>query len=189
MSRPGDLWRLGPHRVLCAAATRTDSYAILMEGEEARAVLTDIPFNVPMQGHVSSGGHREFVMAAGEMSIEAFRGFMDRWFLAASEVVEGGVLGSFIDWRSISPLIAAGEIAGLTLLNLAVWSKINAGMGSLWRSVQVPVRGGAGVSLAQIAGDRRSELDRPAADCLIAHLHTAAAMSSSTSRRLRLKRK
>jgi len=50
-----------------------------MGTERAAAVFTDPPYNVPVDGHVSGLGkihHREFVMAAGEMTPEAFAEFL-----------------------------------------------------------------------------------------------------------------
>ena len=55
VSRPGDVWRLGRHRLLQGDARRPESYAELMAtGESARLVLTDVPFNVAIRGHVTS---------------------------------------------------------------------------------------------------------------------------------------
>jgi DNA modification methylase len=47
---------------------------------------------------------------------------------------EGGLLGTFIDWRGYATANAAATKLGLTPLNLVVWRKTNAGMGSLYRS-------------------------------------------------------
>lgn len=68
VSRIGDLWLLGEHRLLCGDATQATSYEALMNGERARMVFTDPPYNVPINGHVSGLGsvrHREFAMASG----------------------------------------------------------------------------------------------------------------------------
>ncbi|WP_286758172.1 site-specific DNA-methyltransferase [Ralstonia sp. RL] len=46
VSRPGDVWLLGPHRLLCGDATVADSYARLLAGEPADMVFTDPPYNV-----------------------------------------------------------------------------------------------------------------------------------------------
>lgn len=46
VSRPGDLWVLGEHRVLCGDATDPESYARLLEGERADMVFIDPPYNV-----------------------------------------------------------------------------------------------------------------------------------------------
>ena len=53
---------------------------------------------------------------------------------AGHHLVEGGVVGTFIDWRGYPTVHAAAIASGLDPLNLVVWSKTNAGMGSLYRS-------------------------------------------------------
>jgi DNA modification methylase len=47
---------------------------------------------------------------------------------------EGGLLGTFIDWRGFPTANAAARRLGLAPLNLIVWAKTNGGMGSLYRS-------------------------------------------------------
>ena len=137
ISRTDDLWLLGEHRLLQGDARDPAAYArILDEGELASLVLTDEPFNVPNVGHVtSSGHHREFAMANGEMSAEDFMAFNHAWMSAATgRLVDGGLMATFIDWRSIELVLACGRQLGLPLLNLVVWAKSNGGQGSLWRS-------------------------------------------------------
>lgn len=71
VSRRGDLWRIGPHAVLCVDATKPESYERLLGDLRAQLVFTDPPYNVPIRGHVSGLGkvqHQEFAMASGEMS-------------------------------------------------------------------------------------------------------------------------
>jgi hypothetical protein len=87
----------------------------LMEGDElARLVLTDEPYNVPIVGHVTSGGHREFAMASGEMSDAEFRAFNEAWMIAALPCLcDGGVFGTFIDWRGCPTVNAAAVTLGL----------------------------------------------------------------------------
>lgn len=46
VSRPGDVWILGGHRLLCGDATVADSYERLLVGEPADMVFTDPPYNV-----------------------------------------------------------------------------------------------------------------------------------------------
>ncbi|MBZ0215921.1 MAG: ParB/Srx family N-terminal domain-containing protein, partial [Fimbriimonadaceae bacterium] len=61
--QPGDLWQLGPHRLICGDALDPGTVGILMNGEKARMVFTDPPYNVPIDGHVGGSGqikHREF---------------------------------------------------------------------------------------------------------------------------------
>ena len=101
----------------------------------ARLVLTDEPYNVPIRGHVTGGPHREFAMASGEMSASEFFAFNLAWMKAALDrLVDGGLFGAFIDWRGLPTVHAAATQLGLIPLNLVVWAKSNAGMGSLYRS-------------------------------------------------------
>ena len=79
VSRLGDLWLLGDHKLICADACDEASYVELMDGEPARVVFTDPPYNVPIDGHVGGLGavkHREFKMASGEMSPAEFEQFL-----------------------------------------------------------------------------------------------------------------
>ena len=46
VSQPGDVWELGPHRVMCGDATSPTDIARLMNGEKADLVFTDPPYNV-----------------------------------------------------------------------------------------------------------------------------------------------
>jgi DNA modification methylase len=98
-------------------------------------VLTDQPYNVKIAGNVTRGNHREFAMASGEMSDEGFFDFNLDWMKgAAAYLRDGGIFGTFIDWRGAPTVAAAAARVGLTPLNLIVWAKTNAGMGSLYRS-------------------------------------------------------
>jgi len=81
VSKCGDLWLLGPHRVLCGDALEQDSFSVLMQGQKAVAAFVDPPFNVKINGHVGGLGkikHREFPMASGEMSEAEFSNFLTR---------------------------------------------------------------------------------------------------------------
>ena len=50
ISRPGDLWILGEHRLLCGDSTNTDDVARLMDGQKAHLVNTDPPYGVAYVG-------------------------------------------------------------------------------------------------------------------------------------------
>ena len=136
IARPGDVFRLGEHRIICGDATDPAILGRLMEGDApVRLILTDEPYNVRIAGNVTGGKHREFAMASGEMSNKEYLHFNVGWIGAAlPHVCDGGVFGTFIDWRGYPIVAAAAAQLGLTPLNLIVWAKTNAGMGSLYRS-------------------------------------------------------
>ena len=74
-------------------------------------------------------------MASGEMTEAEFRAFLAAALLQpVANLPAGGVAMVCMDWRHIGELIAAGEAAGLELINLCVWNKTNGGMGGLYRS-------------------------------------------------------
>ena len=138
VSRLGDMWLLGEHRILCGDATKAESYELLMGGERARMVFTDPPYNVPINGHVCGLGsvkHREFAMASGEMSHEEFTAFL-RTVMEhlAAHSVNGSIHYHCMDWRHIGEILEAGAAAYDEFKNLCVWAKDNGGMGAFYRS-------------------------------------------------------
>ena len=132
----GDIFQLGPHRIVCGDATDPVVLARLLEGDApARLVLTDEPYNVKVAGNVTRGDHREFAMASGEMTDAEFLAFNRAWIASLLPYLcDGGILGTFIDWRGLPTVHSAVGNLGLVPLNLIVWAKTNAGMGSLYRS-------------------------------------------------------
>jgi DNA modification methylase len=134
----GELWQLGRHRLLCADALERASYTRLMGSEKAVLVVTDPPYNVPIRGHVSGLGkigHREFVQGSGELTENDFTRFLARAFRQMADFSKNGSLHFvFMDWRHLPELMGAGRSIYDDWLNLCVWAKSNAGMGSLYRS-------------------------------------------------------
>ena len=136
--RPGDIWQLGPHRLICGSSLDVETVASLMAGEKARMVFTDPPYNVPIDGHVGGLGkvrHREFAMASGEMTKAEFIAFLKTAFenLAASSL-DGSIHFICMDWRHMDEVQKAGEGVYAELKNLIVWVKDNGGMGTFYRS-------------------------------------------------------
>jgi DNA modification methylase len=136
VARIGDVFALGLHRLVCGSATAPETVRQLMQGDPpARLVLTDEPYNVKISGHVTGGQHREFAMASGEMTDAEFLAFNGVWMAAVLPCLcDGGIFGTFIDWRGLATVDSAAAKVGLVPLNLIVWTKTNAGMGSLYRS-------------------------------------------------------
>lgn len=138
VTQPGDIWILEKHRVICADARQAESYMRLMEGAQARMSFADPPYNVPIDGHASGLGgtkHREFAMAAGEMSDTEFEAFLRE---ASARVYDNALDGSLhficMDWRGMAQLLNATRPIYDEQLNLCVWNKPRPGMGSFYRS-------------------------------------------------------
>lgn len=138
VSKAGDLWLLGRHKLLCGDALCSESLDRLMGSEVADLLFTDPPYNVKISGNVCGLGsvkHREFAMASGEMSEEGFTTFLSTALgHAADRLRDGAIAYVCMDWRHIRELLVAGERAFSEFKNLCVWNKTNAGMGTFYRS-------------------------------------------------------
>ena len=135
VAQRGDVFLLGEHMVTCGDSTDPQVLRKIMSDTQARIILTDQPYNVPIAGHVTKSKHREFVMASGEMNHDEFLAFNASWIgVSLQHLCDGGLLSTFIDWRGYPAVHAAALSSGLSPINLIVWAKNNAGMGSLYRS-------------------------------------------------------
>jgi DNA modification methylase len=138
VTRAGDLWLLGQHRLLCGNACDAEAFRQLLDGAEAQLVFTDPPYNVPIQGHVSGLGkvrHREFAMASGEMAEADFTRFLTTVLgnMAAASA-DGSIHFVCMDWRHMKELLKAGGQVYTELKNLCVWNKDSGGIGAFYRS-------------------------------------------------------
>jgi len=137
ISRIGDLWKLGQHLVLCGNALEAGSYDLLLGSTAVRLVLTDPPYNVPVNGHVTKriGKFDEFAMASGELSNLQFYEFLRAVFRQIARVSIAGAIGYiFIDWRHARLMQEAADRVLFELKNHIVWVKAAPALGSFYRS-------------------------------------------------------
>ncbi len=138
VTRVGDLWILGEHRLHCADALEADSYGRVLGTDKADMMFADPPYNVPIYGHASGLGtikHPDFVQGSGELSPAEFQSFLRTAFGHAADHSRNGAIHFIcMDWRHLEEVLAAGREVYSELKNLCVWNKSNAGMGSLYRS-------------------------------------------------------
>jgi DNA modification methylase len=138
VTKPGDLWLLGKHRVICGNSLHQATYQLLLGSRRAAMVFTDPPYNVRIDGHATGNGairHREFAMASGEMSEAEFVSFLSNSLRLMRNVsASSSVHFICIDWRHVGELLAAGKQNYDEFLNLCVWVKNSGGMGSFYRS-------------------------------------------------------
>lgn len=136
-ARLGDIWQLGEHRVGCGdGRDLAFLQSVVGDGQRVDAAFLDPPYNVKINGHANAKGrHREFAMASGEMSTDAFRIFLRETLSACERVSRGGAVHFVcMDWRHLDDVSVVGSEVYNALLNICVWNKSNAGMGSLYRS-------------------------------------------------------
>jgi len=138
VSRVGDLWLVGPHRLICGDARLRETWEWLMGDERATLMFADYPYNVPIDGFVSGNGkvrHREFVMAAGEMSPAEFTAFLRTISRnAVLYTVDGSIHYLCMDWRHMREMLDATDGIYTEHKQLIVWKKTNAGQGTFYRS-------------------------------------------------------
>lgn len=138
VTKRGDVWCLGRHRLMCGNARERGDVELLMAQDDADLLFTDPPYNVKIQGHVSGLGkvqHREFAEASGEMSAEQFTAFLSETLQNGAAVCcEGAIAYVCMDWRHQRELLDAATPIFSELKNMCVWVKTNAGMGTFYRS-------------------------------------------------------
>jgi DNA modification methylase len=119
VSRPGDVWRAGPHRLICADARERMAYETLLGNERVDLIFTDPPHN----------------MGVGEMTSAEFAIFLKRTLASAAERCRDGAIAFVcIDWRHAEELLAVGKTVFTELKDLCVWNKASAGTGTFYRS-------------------------------------------------------
>ena len=118
--KPGDLWQLGAHRLLCGDATRIEDVQRLMQGERAVLLLTDPPYNVDYHG----GTAAHLTIENDNLPAERFQAFLTDAFCAAHAALMPGA--AFYIWygaASTREFLAACETAELPVHSYLVWVK------------------------------------------------------------------
>lgn len=137
VTKPGDLWSIGEHRLFCGDALKDESYVQATGGELAGMVIIDPPFNDRVASISGNGKvkHPEFRQASGELTEDQFTRFLTlvmRLLIAHS--LNGSLHFIFMSWRHMLALLRAGSIAYDELKNIITWVKQSGGMGGLYRS-------------------------------------------------------
>jgi DNA modification methylase len=138
VSKLGDIFQMGVHRVGCGDARDQDLIDCLRQGREADVCITAAPYNLNFSGFgFGKRRHRQgnFVEASGEMSELEFYSLVSELLKGLSSVsASSALIYVFMDWRHILELTAAGKQLGLSLVDVCVWVKPNGGRGGLYRS-------------------------------------------------------
>ena len=133
--RPGQLWELGRHRLLCGDGLAPGQLARLLGGQQVDLVLTDPPYGVGYRSTMARRGRRKEAIANDET--ETFEDFLGRALPAIKSVMKSGaVLHWFAGGGGPEPVLAKCLLAiadHLNLLNVLVWDKLDPGLGWRWR--------------------------------------------------------
>jgi DNA modification methylase len=123
--KPGDLWQLGEHRLLCGDSTNIQHVERLMGGEKADAIFTDPPYNIAFKPPRGTHG----AIANDDMSPEKFIEFL-RSVVACSLIAAKDTCYAFI-WAGWSTLDQFAPVLreAFTIKAMPVWVKNNFGIG------------------------------------------------------------
>jgi len=94
ISKRGDIWLLGRHRLMCGDSTSEDDVATLMDGNKADMYLTDPPYNVNYTG----GTKDKLTIQNDNLEDSEFRKFLSDAFVAADKVMKPGAV--FYIWHA-----------------------------------------------------------------------------------------
>jgi DNA modification methylase len=138
ITRLGDLWCVGPHRIYCGDARDARSFEVLLGEELAQLVIGDCPYNVPVDGHIRSSpeqSFREFAFASGELSPAEFTAFLRAIFRNCARFsADGAINYQCMDFRHLREILDAAEGVYTEFKQLVVWVKPTGGQGAFMRS-------------------------------------------------------
>jgi DNA modification methylase len=139
--KPGDLFKLGNHRLICDSFINKAALEILFSGDKARILFTDPPYNLPadffLKDNKKNNNHSDFAMGAGEMNDEEFADFLNSIMLAAiNNSIAGAIHYIFMDFRHSWHMTEAARKAYGSPIpkQVCVWSKDMMANGAFYRS-------------------------------------------------------
>lgn len=120
ITKIGDIWQLGRHRLMCGDSTSVESVAVLMDGALADMILTDPPYNVAYEG----GTKDKLAIMNDNMDDESFRAFLQDAFCAGDSALKKG--GAFYIWHADSEgfnFRYACKAVGWEVKQCLIWNK------------------------------------------------------------------
>lgn len=119
-AKPGQIYQLGRHRLMCGDSTNPKDVERLMDGEMADALITDPPYNVNYEG----GTDEKLKIENDNMDAESFQAFLFAAFENAKDNLKPG--GAFYVWyasREVVNFVTALKRAGLEVRQELIWNK------------------------------------------------------------------
>jgi len=118
VSRPGDLWRLGPHRLLCGDATSAADVARLLDGAKPQLMATDPPYGVNYEPEWRNDAGVSTTMRTGKVPNDDRADWRAAWALFPGDVAY--VWHAGVHARTV---IESLEAAGFVIRSQIIWAK------------------------------------------------------------------
>ncbi len=117
LTKQGDIWMLGQHRLVCGDSTKADTFTLLMDGKLANLVVTDPPYNVNYEGTAGK-------IKNDNMGNEAFYNFLLEAFKNTEAVMakDASIYVFHADTEGLNFRKAFSE-AGFYLSGTCIWKK------------------------------------------------------------------
>jgi len=117
ISRQGDIWMLGKHKLICGDSTKPETYSMLMEGQKASLIVTDPPYNVAYEGNAGT-------IKNDNMESQKFHEFLLSAFKCMYEnLADGGSIYVFHADRETVNFRTAFSEAGFFCHQTCIWVK------------------------------------------------------------------
>jgi len=129
ITKPGDLWILGNHRLLCGDSTNIQHVERLMDGQKADMVFTDPPYGVAYEGGHNDKKRQQIQndALAGEDLTSLFHGALTAAITVTAEHAPFYVW--FASGKSVETFAAFAELP-LKLRAVIQWYKVRSGLGA-----------------------------------------------------------
>lgn len=119
-TKPGDVWLLGRHKLICGDSTKMATYKALMGEEVAKLIITDPPYNVDYTGATEA----RMKIKNDSMDDASFRRFLTDAFTSMATYAEPGA--AFYIWHADSEGLnfrLAAKEAGFKVRECLIWVK------------------------------------------------------------------
>jgi DNA modification methylase len=135
VTKLGDVWLLGKHRLMCGDSTSIDAVDKLMDGKKADMVFTDPPYNADYSSRVDKSRRKPWGGILNDnMSTEAFDEFLiDLNSVLWQTVVDGACVYECIDWKRY-PQLSKTFAEAFEQKAMIVWNKNYFGLGTYYRT-------------------------------------------------------